>query len=103
MQFLVAIVLVFLPVLAHSQSPEGQKPATQNVVKADVLYLEEDYVIMKEISGHEVRARVTGATKIEGVAGKLKTGDKVEVTLTPEGDATLIRLQIPDSASPPPR
>ena len=101
MQFFAVIVLMLLPVFVHAQSPEGQKPGGQNTVKADVLYWEEDYVIMKDFSGHEVRAHVTSATKIEGVAGRLKTGDKVEVTLTPEGDASLIRLQIPDSASPP--
>ncbi|HJT21163.1 MAG TPA: hypothetical protein VJ746_11870, partial [Nitrospira sp.] len=59
--------------------------------------------VMKDILGKEIRLHVNSSTKIEGAAGKLKTGDKIEATLTAEGQASTIRLQMPDAAAPGPR
>ena len=50
---------------------------------------------MKEISGREIRLHVNGETKIENVVAKLKTGDRIEATVTPQGHAVVIALQIP--------
>jgi hypothetical protein len=72
-------------------------------IKGDVLYWEGDELVVREISGHEVRLRVTSETKIQGASGKLKTGDKIAATVAPDGPALSITLQIPDSAGPPAR
>jgi hypothetical protein len=69
-------------------------------IKGDVLYWEGDELIVREISGHEVRLRVTQETKIENASGKLKTGDKIVAKVAPDGPALTITLQIPDSERP---
>jgi hypothetical protein len=70
------------------------------VVKGDVLYWEDEELVVKEISGRQVRLRVTAETKIEGVVGgRLKTGDKIAAQVKPDGLALSITLQIPDSGT----
>ena len=77
MRILLALFLVFA-VVTQAVALEGSQPTTATGVKGDVLYWEGEEVIVKEISGREVRLRVTPETKIEGVAGgRLKTGDKI--------------------------
>lgn len=57
-------------------------------------------MVVKEISGREVRLRVTAETKIEGVAGgRLKTGDKIAAQVNSDGQALSVTLQIPDSGA----
>ena len=73
---------------------------TQTEVKGDVLYWEEDELVVREISGHQVRLKVTPETKIQGASGRLKTGDKIAATVTPNGPALSITVQIPDSGAP---
>jgi hypothetical protein len=84
-----------------SQMPAGQ-PTGGSEIKGDVLYWEEDELIVRELSGHQVRLRVTPDTKIQGASGKLKTGDKIVATGTPDGPAVSITVQIPDSGQPAP-
>lgn len=69
-------------------------------IKGDVLYWEEDELVVREMSGHEVRLRVTPETKIQGASGKLKTGDKIVAKVAPDGPALAITLQIPDLGPP---
>ncbi len=97
MRIVLAACLLVVPLLAQGQSTESSKPSGSNVVKGDVLYWEGEELIVKEVSGREVRMHVNGETKIEGVAGRLKTGDKIDATVTPDGHAVSIKLQLPDS------
>ena len=96
MPILLALFLVFA-VVTHVEALEGSQPSASAGVNGDVLYWEGEELIVKEISGREVRLRVTAETKIEGVAGPLKTGDKIAAQVTPEGRALSITLQIPGS------
>ncbi|SLM48929.1 conserved exported protein of unknown function [Nitrospira japonica] len=101
------IVYAFLLLLAAVTTVQAQ-PVSQttinDVVKGDVLYWEGEELVVREISGHEVRMRVTADTKIEGAAARLKTGDKIAAQLAADGHATTITLQIPDGdASTAPR
>jgi hypothetical protein len=82
---------------------EPSQTATKSEVKGDVLYWEGDELVVKELSGHEVRLRVTADTKIQGASGRLKTGDKIAAQVAPEGPALSITLQVPDSGGPPVR
>jgi hypothetical protein len=72
-------------------------------IKGDVLYWEGEELVVREMSGHEVRLRVTSDTKIEGTSGKLKTGEKIAAKVASDGLALSITLQIPDSSGPPRR
>jgi hypothetical protein len=100
MTLLFTLWLLFIgsgQVVAADQAP----PTAGSEIKGDVLYWEEDELIVRELSGHQVRLRVTPETKIQGASGKLKTGDKIVAKVaTPDGPALSITLQIPDSGPP---
>lgn len=102
MAFLLVVLLMLVPVAAQADpSEQSSKPSAAMVVKGDILYIEGEHLIVKEISGRETRVHVNGETKIVGVAGRLKSGDKIEAMVTPEGHATTVALQVTDSGSAP--
>ena len=96
MPILLALIL-FFSVATAAEALEGSQPTGTIAVNGDVLYWEDEELIIKEISGQQVRLRVTTETKIEGVAGRLKTGDKIAAQVSSDGHALSITLQIPDS------
>ena len=102
MTFVFVLWLVISGISDIALAEPGQ-PAAASEIRGDVLYWEGDELVVREMSGHEVRLRVTPETKIEGASGKLKTGDKIAAKVGPEGPALSITLQIPDSGSPVPR
>jgi len=90
-------VILMLVAVMPVQAQPGSQTTLNDVVKGDVLYWEEEELVVREISGHEVRIRVTADTKVQGAAARLKTGDKIAAQLAPDGHAASITLQIPDS------
>lgn len=98
MPILLALFLVFA-VVTQAKALEGSQPTAIPGVNGDVLYWEGEELVVKEVSGREVRLRVTSETKIEGVAGPLKAGDKIAAQLTSEGQVLSITLQIPESGA----
>src|SRR6478672_97118 len=100
------LVLTLMLLLAGVGTTAWAEPSPTTAgseIKGDVLYWEGDELVVREMSGHEVRIRVSSETKIQGASGKLKTGDKIAATVSPNGGPALsISLQIPDSASPAP-
>ena len=95
MPILLALFLVFAMV-APAQALEGSQSTAILGVTGDVLYWEGEELVVKEISGREARLRVTAETKIEGVAGPLKAGDKIAAQVSSDGRALSITLQIPE-------
>ncbi|GKS56571.1 hypothetical protein YTPLAS18_00980 [Nitrospira sp.] len=96
MRIWLVLMFAMLPLLAEAAPSEGQGSTASHEVKGDVLYWEGEEVIVKEMSGNQVRVHVGPDTKIEGVAGgRLKSGDKVVATVNGEGHAQSIVLQIP--------
>lgn len=93
-----ALFLVFA-VVTQAEALEGSQPTGAIEVKGDVLYWEGEELVVKEVSGREERLRVTAETKIEGVAGRLKTGDKIAAQVNSDGRALSITLQLPDSGA----
>ena len=101
MPILLALFLA-LAVVTPSQAAEDTQTSATSAVKADVLYWEGDEVIVKDVSGRELRLRVTAETKITGVAGgRLKTGDKIAAQVASDGHALSIAVQIPDGGMAP--
>lgn len=96
MRIFLAIFLWLLPTLTLAEGPPA---TTTTVIKGDVLYWEGEELVVKEISGREVRLHVNADTKITGAAAKLKTGDKIEAAVNSEGHAVTISLQIPGAGS----
>jgi hypothetical protein len=88
--------------VGHIAWAEPTQSTTGSEIKGDVLYWEGDELVVREMSGHEVRLRVTADTIIQGASGKLKTGDKIAAKVAPDGPALSITLQIPDTGQPVP-
>ena len=98
MPILLALFLVFA-VVNQTQALESFQPTAIIPVNGDVLYWEGEELVVKEISGREVRLRVTTETKIEGAAGPLKAGDKIAAQMSFDGRALSVTLQIPESGA----
>ncbi|HLZ33728.1 MAG TPA: hypothetical protein VKP13_06915 [Nitrospira sp.] len=96
MALILALVLVFATV-AQAEALEGSQPGSATVINGDVLYWEGEELVVKDMSGREARLHVTAQTKIEGAAGRLKTGDKIAAQVGPEGHALSITLKLPDA------
>jgi hypothetical protein len=92
-------LFVVLAAVTPTEALEGSQATTATVVKGDVLYWEGEELVVKEISGREARLRVTAETKIEGVAGRLKTGDKIAAQVNSDGRAVSVTLQLPDGGA----
>lgn len=96
MALLLALYLIIataIPATAADNAPSSAPTS----IKADVMFWEDQELIVKEFSGHEMRLLVTPDTKIEGVvAGRLKTGDKIVAQITEDNRALSITLQVPD-------
>jgi hypothetical protein len=97
MHIFLAICLWLLASVAVAEAPQA---TAATVMKGDVLYWEGEELVVKEISGREVRLHVNAETKITGAAAKLKTGDKIEAAVNSQGHAETIALQIPGVGSP---
>ena len=99
MALFLALFLVFvsgIPAVAI----EGAQPSSSTAIKADVMYWEDNELIVKEFSGHEVRLVMTPETEIEGVAaGRLKTGDRIVAQVTEDKRPLSIILRVPDAGS----
>lgn len=99
MALLLALYLVFSAVIPAA-ALEGSPSNATTTLKADVLYWEENELVVKEFSGHQERLVVTPETKIEGVvAGRLKTGDKIVAQITEDKRVLSITLQVPDAGN----
>ena len=90
-------VAVWMP--AYAQGVDG----AARVVHGDVLNIEGNEYVLKDISGHEIRLRVDSSTRLQD---RIKVGDKVEAQTTADGRAISIRVKLPDdgfpgSAAPP--
>jgi hypothetical protein len=74
----------------------GESATPAQIVKGDVLDMEGEFYMVKDISGHEMRLHVNKDTKMED---RIKVGDKIEAQVTSEGHVKSIRIQIPDAPS----
>jgi hypothetical protein len=88
-----AIALVLSVALdAMSQTPGRSSPAA-DVVHGDVLNIEGDTYIIKDVTGHEVHLKIDGQTQHED---RIKVGDKVEAQVSSDGHAQTIRIALPN-------
>lgn len=96
----ILFAFIFLcTVVTQAAALDGSQSTAGTNVRGDVLYWEGDELIVKEMSGREVRVRVTPETKIDGAAGRLKTGDKIDAQVNSDGRAVAISLQVPGDGS----
>ena len=105
LRFLVLVLMVSFGAVISSQAEEPAKapapdasaaPKGPRTITGDILMIEGEYYVVKDVTGHETRVHVNKDTKLEDKL-KVKVGDKVEVHVTGEGHAESMKLQIPDS------
>jgi hypothetical protein len=72
--------------------------AGPQTVQGDVLKMDGDVYIVKDMTGKEIRLHVDKTSKLEGV---VKAGDKIEAQVTEEGHAvSMKRVQIEPAKQP---
>jgi hypothetical protein len=83
---------IVLPEIVIPQT-SGAPAAGAHMVKGDVLNIEGDQLILKDVSGHEISLHVNQETRMED---RVKVGDKVEAQVTSNGHVASVRVQLPD-------
>jgi translation initiation factor IF-1 len=81
------------PTLAAEPVSATSSPATSTLqtVKGDILNIEGDQMVVKDISGHEVRLHISNETRMD----RVKVGDKVHAVVTADGHAQTVQIQMP--------
>ena len=67
-------------------------PASQTVVKGDLLKIDGEFYVVKDTAGKEVRLHVDKTSQLDGT---FKAGDKIEAQATDKGHASSIKLVQP--------
>lgn len=81
--FVIAMILTVGMASLSYAAGEMAAPGSQTV-NGDVLKVEGEFYVVKEMTGKEVRLHVDKTTKLDGL---FKTGDKVEAHVTDKGHA----------------
>ncbi|MBI4400892.1 MAG: hypothetical protein HY581_04605 [Nitrospirae bacterium] len=68
------------PMPAPSKDPQGA-PAAQPI-KGELLRIEGEFYVVKDVAGKEVRLRVSKDTLLDA---RLKAGDKIDAQVSPDG------------------
>jgi hypothetical protein len=71
--------------------PPLPAPPAQQTIKGDILNIEGEHLVIKDMSGHEIRLRVDKDTKME----RVKVGDKIIAMVAADGHAESIQVQLP--------
>ena len=66
-------------------------PGTQTV-KGDLLKIDGEFYVVKDMSGKEIRLHVDKTSQLDGI---FKAGDKIEAQATDKGHASSIKLVQP--------
>jgi hypothetical protein len=74
-------------------TPPLPTPPSQQTIKGDVLNIEGEYLVVKDMSGHEIRLHMNKDTRTDN--NRLKVGDKIAAVVGPDGHAQSIALELP--------
>ena len=85
--FVFALVLS-VGMVPLSYAADVTESPTPMMVKGDLLKIDGEFYVVKEMAGKEVRLHVDKTTKLEGI---FKAGDKVEATATEKDHALSIK------------
>ena len=88
--FMFAMVLGF-GMISLSFAAGGAEPGSQTV-KGDLLKIDGEFYVVKEMSGKEIRLHVDKTSQLDGT---FKAGDKIEAQATDKGHATSIKQAKP--------
>jgi hypothetical protein len=104
------LVLAVAPAIAATETsttpaaqpvpaPPLPAPPAQQTIKGDVLNIEGEYLVVKDMSGHEIRLHVNKDTRTDN--NRLKVGDKISAVVAPDGHAESISLDLPQQQQQP--
>jgi uncharacterized protein YdeI (BOF family) len=88
--FMFAMVLGF-GMASLSFAADMAAPSTQTV-KGDLLKIDGEFYVVKDMSGKEVRLHVDKTSQLDGT---FKAGDKIEAQATDKGHASSIKQATP--------
>lgn len=71
---------------------------SEQTIRGDVLFKEGEYVVVKDVTGHQVRLRINDNSRLEET---LKSGERIEARVTPEGDVISLSPYIPENGKEP--
>jgi hypothetical protein len=86
--------LIVIGIAGHADCQVGATATPAQTVRGDVLNIEDEFYIVKDISGHEMRIHVDKDTKMED---RIKVGDKIEAQINSNAHASAMKVQIPDT------
>ena len=92
--FFTAVVLMCCgaaPASAVEPAPPLPAAPAVQTIKGDILNIEGEHVVVKDMSGHEVRMHVSKDTHMD----RVKVGDKVNATVRADGHAESLQVQLP--------
>jgi hypothetical protein len=80
------------------QTDSSNAAASELTIKGDVQLIEGEFYFVKDMTGHQVRLHVNNETKLKD---RIKVGDKIEASVTPEGHVMAMAVQIPQNGTAP--
>jgi hypothetical protein len=86
-QFMFAMVMG-VAMVSLSYAADLTESPTPKTVKGDLLKIEGEFYVVKEMSGKEIRLHVDKTTALDGA---IKVGDKVEAQATEKNHAASIK------------
>jgi uncharacterized protein YdeI (BOF family) len=85
--FMFAMVLS-VGMASFSYAADSMAPASTKTLQGDLLKIDGEFYVVKDMTGKEIRLHVDKTTALEGV---IKTGDKIEVQATEKNHAASIK------------
>ena len=89
--FMFAMVLGFGMASLSLAAGDMANPSTQTV-KGDLLKIDGEYYVVKDMAGKEVRLHVDKTSQLDGI---FKAGDKIEAQTTDKGHASSSKQEKP--------
>lgn len=81
-------VIIGIGMASYSYAIDDKASPTGQTVKGDLLKIDGEFYVVKDISGKEIRLHVDKTTAVDGA---IKVGDKVEAQATEKNHAASIK------------
>jgi len=81
-------VIIGVGMASYSSAADDKAVPSSQTITGDLLKIEGEFYVVKEMSGKEIRLHVDKTTALDGA---IKVGDKVEAQATEKNHAALIR------------
>ncbi len=90
--FVIAMALSAGMVTLSYAAGDMAAPGSQTMVKGDLLKIDGEFYVVKDMAGKEIRLHVDKTSQLDGT---FKAGDKIEAQATEKGHASSIKQAKP--------